>query len=107
MGKKKKREFGLRGGQLLSSGDVIQVMDGNSPVTCRVWACRGTEDGGCLLTFDFPGSDGMRHKRLEMGSMDEFFDFVQMVQHESVIVLEWLYGGRFHLQEGGNDEHEG
>jgi hypothetical protein len=52
MARKKKREFVLRGGQLLARGDVIQVMDGNAPVTCKVLACLGTDDGGCLASLE-------------------------------------------------------
>ena len=44
MAKEKKYKSTLRAGQLLASGDVIQVMDQGSPVRCRcplMSCCRG------------------------------------------------------------------
>ena len=52
MARNKKREFTLRGGQLLARGDIIQVMDQNAAVKCRVLSCLGTEDGGCLASLE-------------------------------------------------------
>ena len=52
MAGKKKRDFVLKGGQLLTSGDVIQIGDRESPMRCRVLSCLGTDDGGCLASLE-------------------------------------------------------
>jgi hypothetical protein len=52
MAKKKEREFVLKGGQLLMSGDVIQIADRDSSLKCRVLSCLGTGDGGCLASLE-------------------------------------------------------
>ncbi len=52
MARKKEREFVLKGGQLLTSGDVIHIADRGAPVKCRVLSCLGTDDGGCLAGLE-------------------------------------------------------
>ncbi|MDQ7784781.1 MAG: hypothetical protein RDU20_18000 [Desulfomonilaceae bacterium] len=52
MARTKKREFTLKGAQLLMSGDVIRIGDPESPLKCRVLSCLGTDDGGCLASLE-------------------------------------------------------
>ncbi len=52
MAREKKYKSTLRAGQLLASGDVIQVMDQGSPVRCRVLSCLAVEGGGCLAGLE-------------------------------------------------------
>ena len=54
MGKKKNKEWTktMAGSQLLSSGDIIQLMDQGAPVTCRVLSCLATDDGSCFASLE-------------------------------------------------------
>jgi hypothetical protein len=52
MPRKKKAEITMRGSQLLAAGDIIQVMNSEAPVKCRVLSCLGTDDGGCLASLE-------------------------------------------------------
>jgi hypothetical protein len=52
MPRKRKVEMTMRGGQLLGSGDIIQVMEEGGPVKCRVLSCLGMEDGSCLASLE-------------------------------------------------------
>lgn len=52
MARKKDREIKLRGGQLLARGDVIHVMDRETPVKCLVRSCLAMEDGRCLASLE-------------------------------------------------------
>jgi len=52
MARKKERDFVLKGGQLLASGDIIHIGDRESPLKCRVLSCLGTNDGGCLASLE-------------------------------------------------------
>jgi hypothetical protein len=50
--REKKYKSSLRGGQLLAPGDVIQVMDQESLVKCRVLSCLALETGACLASLE-------------------------------------------------------
>jgi hypothetical protein len=52
MSRKKKAEITMRGSQLMAPGEIIQVMDGGTPVKCRVLSCLGTDDGKCLASLE-------------------------------------------------------
>lgn len=52
MPRKRKAEITMSGGQLLGSGDVIQVMEQGRPVKCLVLSCLGKEDGTCLASLE-------------------------------------------------------
>ncbi len=52
MAKKKEWTRTMRGGQLISAGDVIRIMDGSGLQRCRVLSCIATEDGGCLANVE-------------------------------------------------------
>jgi hypothetical protein len=52
MAREKKYRSTLRGGQLLTPGDVIQLMDQGSPVKCRVLSCLVSEGGACLASLE-------------------------------------------------------
>ncbi len=52
MARKKEREFMLKGGQLLASGDIIRIGERESPLKCRVLSCLATDDGGCLASLE-------------------------------------------------------
>jgi hypothetical protein len=61
---KRKREFALRGAQLLARGDIIHVMDKGQLLKCRVLSCLGTEDGSCLASLEILEED-RKGQRLE------------------------------------------
>ncbi|MFH0959089.1 MAG: hypothetical protein V1897_10345 [Pseudomonadota bacterium] len=52
MRKPKEKQVVLRGDQLLSSGDIVHVMDDGIPTKCRVLSCLGTEQGSCLASLE-------------------------------------------------------
>jgi hypothetical protein len=52
MPRKKKAVITMSGGQLLAAGDIIRVMDGGTPVECRVLSCLGSDDGACLASLE-------------------------------------------------------
>jgi hypothetical protein len=49
---RKKDRLTIEGGQLLTQGDVIQVMDEGLPVKCLVRSCLAAEDGSCLAGLE-------------------------------------------------------
>ncbi len=53
MRKRKDRELSLTGGQLMARGDVITMLDGDTPVKCMVLSCVGNNEGSCLATVEF------------------------------------------------------
>ncbi|MEW6141113.1 MAG: hypothetical protein AB1733_23055 [Thermodesulfobacteriota bacterium] len=50
--KPRKREVTLRGNQLLARGDIIQMMDNDRLVRCRVLSCLAREDGACMAGLE-------------------------------------------------------
>lgn len=47
----------MKGGQLVSAGELIDLMDKGSLLKCRVLACVATEDGGCLANLEVAEGD--------------------------------------------------
>jgi len=47
----------MRGRQLMSPGDVIDVVDQEGPVKCRVLSCLALEDGSCLASLEILEGD--------------------------------------------------
>ncbi len=52
MARKKESQTTIRGGSLLTRGDVIKIMDQESLVECKVLSCLANEDGGCLASLE-------------------------------------------------------
>jgi hypothetical protein len=52
MNGKKKEKLSLKGGQLISSGDVVRVMEQGAPVNCRVVSCIAAPDGTCHASLE-------------------------------------------------------
>ena len=42
----------LPGGQLIARGDVITMMDDDTPVKCLVLSCIGDDQGKCFATVE-------------------------------------------------------
>ncbi len=51
---KKRREWvrNMAGGQLMSAGEIIQVMDNGGPVKCLVLSCLAADDGACYASLE-------------------------------------------------------
>jgi hypothetical protein len=52
MAKKKEWTKTMRGTQLMSPGDVIRLMDGETPVRCKILSWLANEDGSCLASLE-------------------------------------------------------
>ena len=52
MARKKEWTKAMRGSQLLSAGDVIQLMDQGALLKCRVLSCLAAEDGACFASLE-------------------------------------------------------
>jgi hypothetical protein len=52
MARRKKEKLTVQGGELLTSGDVIQLMDGGKTVKCRVLSVLAAEGGGCFAALE-------------------------------------------------------
>lgn len=52
MRKPKKKHSMLPGGQLIARGDVITMMDDDTPVKCLVLSCIGDDQGKCFATVE-------------------------------------------------------
>lgn len=52
MAKKKEWTKTMRGTQLMSPGDVIQLMDGGSPIQCKILSWLANEDGSCMASLE-------------------------------------------------------
>lgn len=51
MGKKDKTwTKTMRGNQLMSPGETIEIMDNDDKLQCRVLSCLAVEDGGCVAS---------------------------------------------------------
>lgn len=57
MARTKKEKLTLSGGQLLSAGDVIRVMEQDNPVKCKVLSCLATPEGGCYASLEILEGD--------------------------------------------------
>ena len=42
----------MRGGQLISRGEIIQLMDGSTVLKCRVLSCLALDDGACYASVE-------------------------------------------------------
>jgi hypothetical protein len=52
MAREKKEKCLLSGAQLLARGDIIKIMDGGAPVSCKVLSCLGNPDGSCVAGLE-------------------------------------------------------
>ncbi len=52
MAKKKEWTKTMRPTQLISPGDLIQLMDAGQPVQCKVLSCLANDDGSCLASLE-------------------------------------------------------
>jgi len=52
MPRKKARELTIRGDQLLACGDVIQLMDNDQLVRCRVRSCLVADEERCFCVLE-------------------------------------------------------
>ena len=52
MAKTKEWTKTMRGGQLISRGEIIQFMDGDTLLKCRVLSCLALEDGACFASME-------------------------------------------------------
>jgi hypothetical protein len=47
----------MRGSQLMTPGDVIELMEDGAPVKCRVLSCLATDDGACRASLEYLEGD--------------------------------------------------
>ena len=74
MGKKKKEwTKTMHGKQLLSTGDIVRLMDGEDLLKCKVLACLAAEDGSCYASVEVIEGPrkGERIKSVMQSGMDQ------------------------------------
>lgn len=57
MARPKKEKITLSGSQLLSTGDLIRIMDEGNLIKCKVLSCLATPDGGCYASLEILEGD--------------------------------------------------
>jgi len=57
MAGRKKEKLTMQGGQLLAPGDIIQLMDRETLVKCRVLSALAAEGGGCFAALEILEGD--------------------------------------------------